>query len=101
MAAVVTFVVMAMSVALVVVLVVYRKHISHFLCPKDTLPQHFKEVCMFVCICMDLCARMIVCIHLQTLSSLGTCGTQQNMISLHVMSTKLLISSVCMFVFML
>ncbi|KAM7380943.1 hypothetical protein PAMP_004208 [Pampus punctatissimus] len=42
-AAVVTFVVMAMAVALVVVAVVYRKSISHFLCPKDTLPQHFKE----------------------------------------------------------
>lgn len=37
------FVVMAMAVTLVVVAVVYRKHISHFLCPKDLLPQHFKE----------------------------------------------------------
>ncbi|XP_054470844.1 interleukin-10 receptor subunit beta-like [Anoplopoma fimbria] len=42
-AAVVTFGIMAMAVALVVVAVVYRKNISHFLCPKDTLPQHFKE----------------------------------------------------------
>ncbi|XP_044073819.1 interleukin-10 receptor subunit beta-like isoform X2 [Siniperca chuatsi] len=42
-AAVVTFVIMAMAVALVVVAVVYRKCISHFLCPKDSLPQHFKE----------------------------------------------------------
>ncbi|KAA8588446.1 hypothetical protein FQN60_001640 [Etheostoma spectabile] len=42
-AAVVTFVVMAMAVAVVVVAVVYRKRISHFLCPKDALPQHFKE----------------------------------------------------------
>ncbi|KAK9538149.1 hypothetical protein VZT92_005702 [Zoarces viviparus] len=42
-AAVVTFGVVAMSVALVVVAVLYRKHISHFLCPKDALPQHFKE----------------------------------------------------------
>lgn len=42
-AAVVTFVCMAMIVSLVVVAVVYRKMISNFLCPKDTLPQHFKE----------------------------------------------------------
>ncbi|XP_067458958.1 interleukin-10 receptor subunit beta-like [Thunnus thynnus] len=42
-AAVVTFVFMVMAVTLVVVTVVYRKKISHFLCPKDTLPQHFKE----------------------------------------------------------
>ncbi|XP_029314993.1 interleukin-10 receptor subunit beta-like [Cottoperca gobio] len=41
--AVVTFVVMAMAVALVVVAVLYRKRIFHFLCPKDALPQHFKE----------------------------------------------------------
>ncbi|TDH07151.1 hypothetical protein EPR50_G00121810 [Perca flavescens] len=43
LAAVVTFVVMAMAVAVVVVAVVHRKRISHFLCPKDALPQHFKE----------------------------------------------------------
>ncbi|KAF1382202.1 hypothetical protein PFLUV_G00141190 [Perca fluviatilis] len=43
LAAVVTFVAMAMAVAVVVVAVVYRKRISHFLCPKDALPQHFKE----------------------------------------------------------
>ncbi|XP_070770835.1 interleukin-10 receptor subunit beta-like [Enoplosus armatus] len=42
-AAVVTFVIVAMALALVVVAVVYRKSISHFLCPKDALPQHFKE----------------------------------------------------------
>ncbi|XP_076602984.1 interleukin-10 receptor subunit beta-like [Chaetodon auriga] len=42
-AAIVTFVIMALAVALVVVAVVYRKSISHFLCPKDALPQHFKE----------------------------------------------------------
>ncbi|KAI4805484.1 hypothetical protein KUCAC02_010098 [Chaenocephalus aceratus] len=42
-AAVVTFVVTAMAVALVVIAVVYRKHISRFLCPKDELPQHFNE----------------------------------------------------------
>lgn len=42
-AAVVTFVIMAVAVALVVTAVVYRKSISHFLCPKDSLPQHFKE----------------------------------------------------------
>lgn len=42
-AAVVTFVVMAMAVALVAVAVVYRKKISQSLCPKDALPQYFKE----------------------------------------------------------
>ncbi|KAK5861500.1 hypothetical protein PBY51_022892 [Eleginops maclovinus] len=42
-AAVVTFITMAIAVALVVVAVVYRKRISHLLCPKDSLPQHFKE----------------------------------------------------------
>ncbi|XP_059198142.1 interleukin-10 receptor subunit beta-like [Centropristis striata] len=42
-AAVVTFVVMAIAVALVAVTVVYRKRISHFLCPKDALPQPFTE----------------------------------------------------------
>lgn len=42
-AAVVTFVVMSVGVALLVVAVIYRRRISHFLCPKDTLPQHIKE----------------------------------------------------------
>nr|XP_019955206.1 PREDICTED: interleukin-10 receptor subunit beta-like [Paralichthys olivaceus] len=42
-AAMLSFVFMAMAVALVVISVVYRKRISHFLCPKDSLPQHFKE----------------------------------------------------------
>ncbi|XP_034429295.1 interleukin-10 receptor subunit beta-like [Hippoglossus hippoglossus] len=42
-AAMLTFVFMAIAVALVVIVVVYRKSISHFLCPTDTLPQHFKE----------------------------------------------------------
>ncbi|XP_035507428.2 interleukin-10 receptor subunit beta [Scophthalmus maximus] len=42
-AAMVTFVFMALAVALGVVAVVYRKSISNFFCPKDTLPQHFKE----------------------------------------------------------
>ncbi|XP_051258995.1 interleukin-10 receptor subunit beta [Dicentrarchus labrax] len=42
-AALVTFVILAVVVTLVVVAVVYRKNISHFLCPKDALPQHFKE----------------------------------------------------------
>ncbi|XP_026231360.1 cytokine receptor family member b4 [Anabas testudineus] len=42
-AAVVTFIVMTVAVALVVVAVVYRRSISHFLCPKDALPQHIKE----------------------------------------------------------
>ncbi|XP_060944063.1 interleukin-10 receptor subunit beta-like [Limanda limanda] len=42
-AAILTFVFMAMAAALVVIVVVYRKSISHFLCPTDSLPQHFKE----------------------------------------------------------
>ena len=53
--AVVMFVVLMLAVALVVVTVLHRKKISHFLCPKDALPQHFKEVCMlgFGCVCND------------------------------------------------
>uniref|UniRef100_A0A3B4ZEQ0 Fibronectin type-III domain-containing protein n=1 Tax=Stegastes partitus TaxID=144197 RepID=A0A3B4ZEQ0_9TELE len=47
-AAVVAFVTMAVAVTLVVVAVVYWKSISQFLCPKDALPLHFKEVCMFL-----------------------------------------------------
>ncbi|XP_023273345.1 interleukin-10 receptor subunit beta-like [Seriola lalandi dorsalis] len=43
MAAVLTFVLMAVAVALLVVGVVYRESISHLFCPKDALPQHFKE----------------------------------------------------------
>nr|UYL69178.1 interleukin 10 receptor beta [Nibea albiflora] len=39
-AAVVIFVFLAVVVILVVVAVVYRKSISHFLCPKDALPQY-------------------------------------------------------------
>nr|UYQ90452.1 cytokine receptor family B4 [Larimichthys crocea] len=39
-AALVTFVFLAVVVTLVVVAVVYRKSISHFLCPKDALPQY-------------------------------------------------------------
>ncbi|XP_060943949.1 interleukin-10 receptor subunit beta-like [Limanda limanda] len=42
-AAILTFVFMAIAAALVVIVVVYRKSISHFLCPTDSLPQHFKE----------------------------------------------------------
>ncbi|XP_068581345.1 interleukin-10 receptor subunit beta-like isoform X2 [Cebidichthys violaceus] len=42
-AAVATFGIVATLVALVVVAVVYRKRFSHFLCPEDALPQHFKE----------------------------------------------------------
>ncbi|CAB1447331.1 unnamed protein product [Pleuronectes platessa] len=42
-AAMLTFVFMAMAAALVVIVVVYRKSISRFLCPTDSLPQHFKE----------------------------------------------------------
>lgn len=50
MAALVTFFVMALAVALVAVTVVYHKTITHFLCPKDALPPHFKEVCVCVCL---------------------------------------------------
>ncbi|XP_076011296.1 interleukin-10 receptor subunit beta-like [Genypterus blacodes] len=45
-AAVVTFVVMAMVVAMVVVAVVYRKRLSNFLCPQDSLQQYLKEYLM-------------------------------------------------------
>ncbi|XP_019731226.1 interleukin-10 receptor subunit beta-like isoform X2 [Hippocampus comes] len=38
--ALVTFLVMAMVVTLVGIAVVYRRRISHFLCPKDKLPAH-------------------------------------------------------------
>uniref|UniRef100_A0A671XYZ5 Interleukin 10 receptor subunit beta n=1 Tax=Sparus aurata TaxID=8175 RepID=A0A671XYZ5_SPAAU len=42
-AAVVTFLVIAVAAAALVLAVVYRKRISNFLCPKDLLPQRFKE----------------------------------------------------------
>ncbi|XP_040058053.2 interleukin-10 receptor subunit beta isoform X2 [Gasterosteus aculeatus] len=42
-AAIVTFAIVAVTVALLVVAVVYRKRITHFFCPKDLLPAHFKE----------------------------------------------------------
>ncbi|KAL6101071.1 il10rb [Pungitius sinensis] len=42
-AAMVTFGIVAVTVALLVVAVVYRKPITHVLCPKDLLPPHFKE----------------------------------------------------------
>ncbi|XP_073330486.1 interleukin-10 receptor subunit beta-like [Pagrus major] len=42
-AAVVTFLAIAVVTAAVVVAVVYRQRISNLLCPKDTLPQRFKE----------------------------------------------------------
>lgn len=45
-AAVVTFLVIAVAAAALVLAVVYRKRISNFLCPKDLLPQRFKEVCV-------------------------------------------------------
>lgn len=45
-AAVVTFLVIAVVAAAVALAVVYRKRISNFLCPKDSLPQRFKEVCV-------------------------------------------------------
>ncbi|KAM6978354.1 interleukin-10 receptor subunit beta-like [Tautogolabrus adspersus] len=43
-AAVVIFVAMVMAMALVVLTIVYRKRISHFLCPKVSLPQHFMHL---------------------------------------------------------
>ncbi|XP_029386296.1 interleukin-10 receptor subunit beta-like [Echeneis naucrates] len=43
MAAVLTAVIMAAAVALVCVLAVFRKSICQLFCPKDVLPQHFKE----------------------------------------------------------
>ncbi|KAM8855734.1 interleukin-10 receptor subunit beta-like isoform 2-T2 [Spinachia spinachia] len=42
-AAMVTFGFVAVTVALLVVAVVYRKPVTRFLCPKDLLPQHLKE----------------------------------------------------------
>lgn len=48
MEAMITFVLMAVGLALVVVGVVYRENISQIFCPKDTLPQHLKEVCVFI-----------------------------------------------------
>lgn len=44
-AAVVTFFVLTGAVVLAVLAVIYHSHISHFLCPGDTLPLHLKEVC--------------------------------------------------------
>uniref|UniRef100_A0A3Q1FE44 Interleukin-10 receptor subunit beta-like n=1 Tax=Acanthochromis polyacanthus TaxID=80966 RepID=A0A3Q1FE44_9TELE len=43
-AALVAFVIMAVAVALLVVVVVYWKSISQFLCPKDALPPHFESL---------------------------------------------------------
>lgn len=40
-----TFFILAGALALGVVAVVYRASISHFLCPRDALPSHLKEVC--------------------------------------------------------
>ncbi|KAG7259480.1 hypothetical protein CRUP_008941 [Coryphaenoides rupestris] len=42
--ALVILVVMAMVVTIVAVLVVHRKKISNFLCPNDSLPQHFTDI---------------------------------------------------------
>ncbi|CAJ1078863.1 interleukin-10 receptor subunit beta-like [Xyrichtys novacula] len=42
--AVVIFVIMAVVMALVLLTVIYRKRISHFLCPKVTLPLHFEPL---------------------------------------------------------
>ncbi|XP_034549890.1 interleukin-10 receptor subunit beta-like [Notolabrus celidotus] len=42
--AVVIFVFMAMVMTLIVLSVVYRKRISHFLCPKVSLPLHFEHL---------------------------------------------------------
>ncbi|XP_058510051.1 interleukin-10 receptor subunit beta-like [Solea solea] len=41
--ALVTLIFSVAAMALVVIVVVYRKSISNILCPKDALPQHFKE----------------------------------------------------------
>uniref|UniRef100_A0A8C6TJU6 Interferon/interleukin receptor domain-containing protein n=1 Tax=Neogobius melanostomus TaxID=47308 RepID=A0A8C6TJU6_9GOBI len=41
--AVLTFFAVAIVVTLVVISVVYRKRICHFLCPQDPLPQHLSE----------------------------------------------------------
>lgn len=46
--AVVTVFIMASAVAVVVVILVYHETISNFLCLKDVLPLHFKEVCVCV-----------------------------------------------------
>lgn len=53
-AATVTFIAMAVAVALVAVVVAYRRRISHFLFPKNAIPQHFKEVSMFTWIIIFL-----------------------------------------------
>ena len=42
--ALVTFLVLGGIIALVVVAVVYWKIIYSFFCPKDVMPQHFKQV---------------------------------------------------------
>lgn len=52
--AVVTVFIMVCAVAVVVVIVMHHKTISNFLCPKDVLPLHFKEVCMCVCVCVSV-----------------------------------------------
>lgn len=44
MAAGATFFTVAGALALGVVALVYRTNISHFLCPRDALPSHLKEV---------------------------------------------------------
>lgn len=61
-AAVVTFLVLAVAGVVVVLAVVYRNNITHFLCPKDSLPEHFKEVCLclFVLILVYECSLELV-----------------------------------------
>lgn len=43
LAAVLTFIALALAVLFVVIAVVYHRRIGHFLCPKDTLPQHLPQ----------------------------------------------------------
>lgn len=57
MVAVGMFVAMVAGVALVVVAVVYRKKCLH---PKYVLPQHFEEVCMFICLHGFVCTGLSV-----------------------------------------
>ncbi|XP_056145776.1 cytokine receptor family member b4 [Lampris incognitus] len=48
-AAVLTFIVMVMAVTLTAIVVVYRKKLFSFFCPRDSLPQHFKEYLLEPC----------------------------------------------------
>lgn len=54
-----TFLVLAVAGVVVVLAVVYRNNISYFLCPKDSLPEHFKEVCLCVFVLILVYERSI------------------------------------------